>query len=144
MGILADIRTGAAGVLTALRTANPTLFGDISTARPASFSFAPNHVYIGDTRADLAYNTSLVNWVCEVDVVVVFPSWDNEEWQDDAETVAQLIVDAFGAAPHFVAPYTVGEPTRIRIAPEGGERLAEATYPAVIITIGRILFKDGR
>ncbi len=144
MGILADVRAGAMDVLEGVKAANPTLIGDVYRARPGAFAFGPNTVYVGDTRADLAYNTSLVNWVMEVDIVTVLSSWDNEEWMDRAEEVATLIVDAFTADPHFVHPWTVGEPTRIRIGPEGAGRLAEETYPAVVVTVGRILYKAGR
>jgi|GEM_PF-3005770 len=133
---------GAYVVLQAVATANPTLVGQVSRTRPSSVTLGPTHLFSASPVWDIAHNTSLRNWVGTFDVWIVVPAWDNDQWITDAWTLAQVVTDAFTDAPHFAHANSVAEPVRIR---EGDYQGADSTtYPAVVVTIGRILYKEGR
>lgn len=142
MGIIADVRAGIVTVLEQVKTANPTLLGEVHSARPASFALGLPLAYVGDFRANIHREASLRQWTGgQQDVVVVATSWDNEEWQADMDTLVQTIVDAFPADGHIV-PNLVAEPVALRTAAELVE--GGISYPAVVITIGRITHLEGR
>ena len=142
MGIMADVRAGATVVLQAVRTANPTLIGDVHSARPASLALGAPAAYVGDFRGNIAATTTLRQWTgCEVDIVLVFNAMDNADQQAAADTLAQLVTDQFSSTPNFANAYSVGEPVRIRTATELDSN--GVSYPAVVITIGRITYLEG-
>lgn len=146
MGLIADVRTGAYTKLVEVRDDNPTLIGDVSRARPASFNLGLPHAYVGDMRLNLAHVTNLRQTRdSELDVVLVGSAWDNEEVTELLDSAAQVVIDAFSDDPHFADSSgfaKVGEPVRVRSAVEtGGEG---TTYPAVVVTVGRITALEGR
>lgn len=143
MGLIADVRAGCVTVLTEVRDANETLLGEVYSARPASLSLGMPCAYVGDFRGNLSHTVLIRQWAgAEIDVVLVFPAWDNAEQQEQADTLVQLVIDAFPQDGHFAHENMVGSPVRIRTATELEQN--GVSYPAVVVTIGNISHLEGR
>ena len=142
MGLMADVRQGAYAKLLEVKAAHPTLLGEVSKARPASLTLGLPHAYVGDFRGNLAYTNKLRQWTnAEQDVVLVFPTLDNAEQQDAADVLTGYVLDAFSADHHWANDNMTGEPVRTRTAAEldvNGQ-----SYPAVVVTLGRITYLEG-
>ena len=142
MGLITDVRAGCVTLLEGIRSADPTLLGDITSARPASFSLGLPAAYVGDLRPGLAYINSLCQRTgTEQDIVLVFSTFDNEEMQAKADTLTQAVLDAVALSPHFIHANSVAEVTRVRVATELDSN--GTSYPAVVITVGRITYLEG-
>jgi hypothetical protein len=137
MGLIADVRAGCLTVLDEVKAANPTLLGEVYTARPASLGLPIPCAYVGDFRGNLSHTVHIRQWSgTEQDIVLVFPAWDNAEQQEQADTLVQLLLDAWPQDGHFAHANMVGSPVRVRTATEL-ERDG-TSYPAVVVTIGSI------
>lgn len=143
MGLIADVRQGCVNVLNDVKTANPTLLGEVYAARPASLALGIPCAYVGDFRGNLSHTVRIRQWAgAEQDVVLVFAAWDNAEQQAAADALAQLVVDAFPQNGHFANDNMVGSPVRIRTATE--LETNGTSYPAVVVTVGNISYLEGR
>lgn len=143
MGLIADVRAGCVDVLETVRDDNPSLLGEVYSARPASLALGIPCAYVGDFRGSLSHTVLIRQWSgAEQDVVLVFPSWDNAEQQEQADTLVQLVIDAFPQDGHFANDNMVGSPKRIRTATE--LETNGTSYPAVVVTIGDISYLEGR
>jgi hypothetical protein len=145
MGLMADSRTGCVEQLEALRTANPTKLGEVYPVAPASYALGLPAAYVGEFRGNLYQTGRLRQFTgSEQDIVFVFPTPDNEEQQEAADELVDLLLAAWPVDGRYISSRTnvVGEPVRIRSATEldsGG-----ISYPAVVVTVGRITHLEGR
>lgn len=142
MGFVSDVRTGAYDILAALADDHPDKLQEVHYTRPAAFSLDQSTAYVGDFRADLHATVQLRQWdpTTQVDLVLVFGGPDNVEKQERMDTLTQLLLDAWPVDGHFVEN-AVGEPVRIRTA---DLQVKEVSFPAVVVTIGRISYLEAR
>lgn len=136
MGVISDIRSGAAAVLAGI----PGI-AQISTARPAAVGALPM-AFVDEIRVGLSHTSGVRYWDGELDVYLVLGGFDNEEAQAAADDLLELVVDAFSDAPHMAGALTVSEPVRVRSGTvDNGNGV---TYPAWIVTVGRFTYSEGR
>ena len=135
------VRQGAYDVIEALRLANSDDIAQTGRARPASPGSMP-YIYVGDTRINMEHSSGVRSWEGEQDVVIVDMAFDNEDQQARVDGIISLVINAFSDNPHFAHDNSVGDPVRTRPAVE--DFGAGQIYPAVIITIGDLVFKEGR
>lgn len=141
-GFIATVRDACVTLLEGIRTANPTLLGEVYRARPASLAVGVGCAYVGDFRPSLVYTNQLRQWTgTEQDIVLVWSEWDNAVQQAAADELTQLVMDAVATDPHFIHANSVCEVTRVRAATELESN--GTSYPAVVITVGRITYLEG-
>lgn len=134
MSVLADIRTGAYGLLSGIVTQR-------HTARPASIG-SLSIGWVDEARIDLLHDAGTRQWNGEVDVWLVAGGLDNEEAQTAVDALAEAYVNACSDAPHVFGANTVAEPVRVRTGTaDFGEGVS---FPASIVTVGRFVFQEGR
>jgi hypothetical protein len=74
--------------------------------------------------------------------VIVTGGFDNEDHEAASDTLTESVVDAFTDAPHMAGANTVAEPVRTRsTVVDNGNGIS---FPAVVVTIGRIVYAEGR
>lgn len=139
MSVLGDVRAGAVTILQSVAAAHPTSLGQVYTARPASL--APPCAYVGDVRMDLAHDSGTRRWSGSLDVVLVDTVADNPETMGRLDTATAYVVDAFTDAPHALGLNTVAEPVSVRSMSleQNG-----VIYEAVVVTVGRFVYQEGR
>lgn len=140
MGIISSIRIGAKTTLDAYLAANPTLLQQTHSARPGSFGALPC-AYVGDTRIQLVHDAGLRMWSGEQDIVLVDNVAINEETMTRLATLADGIVDAFSDNPRALYAGAVSEPMTVGWIPQP---IASTEYEAVVITVGKFTYQEGR
>lgn len=143
MGFVTDVRTGAYDVLVDLQAANETILGEVHRSRPASFALALPVAFVGDFRASIHQTVQLRQWNengTEVDIWFVMTAWDNAEQQEMADTLVDAFLAAWPTDGHFVEN-AVGDPVRLRT---DAIQIGDGTYPAVVVTVGRIAHLEAR
>lgn len=136
MTVIADIRTGAKTALD-----NTASLAQTHSARPASVGSYPAG-WVGDVRTSLTHDSGTRQWSAEVDCVLVVTSFDNEEEMAALDTATSELVDYVSDNPHLMGANTVVEPVSIRLTSEDdGEGVPR---PAVVVTLGRFVFMEGR
>lgn len=137
---LQSIRTSAYSVLATYAASNPTQITKAFKARPASFAGVPL-AYVGDVRTSFKHTAGTRMWTAEVDVVVVDNLADNEEAETRLDNAAMGLVDSFTDQPHAFGDNTVGEPLGVA---QTTDDVNGVPYEARVVTVGRILFTEGR
>lgn len=136
MSIIDDLRDGAKLQLDGIAGLAQTY-----RSRPAGIGSLPC-AFVDEIRLDLLHTAGMRQWSGELDIYVLASSLDNDEAQDEADTLVAQVVDAFTDAPHFANANSVAEPTRIRTA--SVDNGTGVTYPAWVVTVGRIVYSEGR
>lgn len=120
--------------------ANAALAAAVHEVRPQSFSDVPL-VYVGGIRVESEAASGVMRNTGEVEVFAVTGSIDNVEASYRVDDLIDSLVAWFAARPHYVDANTVAEPT-------GSEpvdlSVGDAAYTASMLTIGRILWAEGR
>lgn len=140
MGVISDVRDNAKATLDAYALAHPLLLVQTYSARPGGFGSLPC-AYVGDTRMTLVHDSGTRRWSGEQDVVLVDMVAVNEETMTRLATLADGVVDAFSDAPHALGANTVAEPTSVGWIPQP---LSTTEYEAVVITVGKFTYQEGR
>lgn len=138
--ILSDLRTLAYGVVYTYSQSNPTVITHVFKTRPAGFGDLPA-AYVGDIRTSFNHTAGTRMWTAEVDVVIVDNITDNEEAMARLDISAMALVDAFSDQPHAFGSNTVAEPRGVS---QTTDEVNGVPYEARVITVGRILFTEGR
>lgn len=143
MGFITDVRTGAYEQLVALKaTVGEDALNSVLRTRPESY--APTCAFVDQFRGNLYQTGRLRQWVdssTEVDLVFILPKADNAESQANGDTLVDALLASWPVDGHFVEN-AVGEPVRVRTAEDVDSN--GISYPAVIVTIGRIAHLEGR
>ncbi len=140
MSIPADIRSGSKTQLDAVKAANPTVLLETHSARPASIGSAPC-AWVDEERLELRHDSGTRQWSGEVDIWLVDIPVVNTETQDRLDALLALVLDRFSDTPHAFGANTVAEPVRVR---SGAVDINGTVYPALIVTVGRFVFQEGR
>lgn len=103
-------------------------------------------VYIGGQRQDYTATagsqSGLRRAEGSVDLVLVGkPLGDAGEEADELDTLADSLVESLSSDPHFIAANTVAEPVSV-FSSEDAE--GDIIMPTVIVTVGRIIIREGR
>lgn len=137
---LGSLRSSAWSVADTYRQSNPTVIRHVYKTRPAGQMDLPA-VFIGDIRTTLNHTAGTRMWTAELDVVVVDMITDNEEAMARLDISAMALVDAFTDQPHAFGSNTVAEPGAVDSTTVEVNGVA---YEGRVITVGRILFTEGR
>lgn len=136
-----QVRTAAYGVLQTVQTAHASLLANVHSARPAAIAGLPA-AWVDDVRFTLNHDMSLRTWLGEAEVWIAYDAADNEDGQSRADVLLGYVLDAFTDDPHWPGVNTIGEPRGVRSDSfDGGEG---GTYPALVVTLGRIQMQEGR
>lgn len=143
MGFVTDVRTGAYDQLVALQTAvGSDVLAEVRRFRPESYALGAAFAFVDAFRGSIAQTTRLRSYAgSEVDLVFILPKADNAEWQDTADTLVDGLLASWPVDGHFVEN-AVGEPVRVRTAEDVD--VSGTSFPAVIVTIGRIAHLEAR
>lgn len=145
MGFPTDLRSATEAVLAAVAAANPTFrIKAVSGARPASV--VPTHLWVDEVRMDLAHDSGTRRWRCDVDVIIAYDAFANEDGQDRADVVLSAVLDAFTAAPHWPDPNGLGNAVHggtVRVR-STGVAINAVEVPAFVVTLGDIYLQEGR
>lgn len=136
MTVTADLRTGATTALT-----NTASLVERHTARPASVGSFPVG-WVDEMRLDLNHDAGTRQWSGEVDCYIAVSSFDNEEEMTALDTAKEQLIDYVSDNPHLMGANTVIEPVRVRLS--GVDFGDGSPRPAVIVTLGRFVFQEGR
>lgn len=143
MGFVTDVRTGAFEQLEALQTAvGSESLVEVFRVRPESYALGGPIAFVDQFRGSVQQTARLRSYAgCEVDLIIVLPKADNAEWQEGADTLTDALLASWPVDGHFV-DNAVGEPVRIRTAEDVD--VNGVSYPAVVVTIGRIAHLEAR
>lgn len=135
-----QVRQAAHAVLGGVQAASPDLLQSIHSAMPAGLPALPC-AWVGDVAFEIAHDSSIRSWVGQAEVWIAFDTFDNEESQARADQAVGLVIDAFTDDPHWPGANTIGEPRGVRsdVAEFNG-----VSYPAMVVTLGRIQMREGR
>ena len=141
MGFVTDVRTGAFQQLQALQTAVGTdALAVVLRNRPEAY--APRCAFVDQFRGAVTQTGRLRSYAnSEVDLVFILPKASNAEGQDEGDDLVDALLASWPVDGHFVEN-AVGEPVRIRTAEDVDNN--GVSYPAVIVTIGRIAHLEAR
>lgn len=140
MGVISNVRDSTKTKLDAIQVANPLLLDHTASARPGAFGGVPM-AYVGDTRMTLVHGSGIRRWSGEQDVVLVDMISDNEETMVCLAALADIVVDAFSDDAHAMGANTVSEPTTVGWIPQP---ISSTEYEAVVITVGKFTYQEGR
>lgn len=143
MGFTTDVRTGAYQQLVALQTAVGTsVLGEVLRARPEGYALGAAVAFVDGFRGSIAQTNRLRSYAgSEVDLVFILPKAVNAEAQESADTLVDALLASWPVDGHFVEN-AVGEPVRVRTAEDVDNN--GVSWPAVIVTIGRIAHLEAR
>lgn len=143
MGFVTDVRTGAYQQLQALQTAlGSSVLAEVRKYRPESYALGGPIAFVDAFRGAIQQTTRLRSYAgSEVDLVFILPKADNAEWQDRADVLVDGLLASWPVDGHFVEN-AVGEPVRVRTAEDVDAN--GISFPAVIVTIGRIAHLEAR
>lgn len=136
MSVLTDLRTGAKTALD-----NTSALAQRYSAQPAGVGSYPAG-WVGDVRTDLTHDSGTRQWSAEVDAVMVVSAFDNEEEMAALDAAASEFVDYVSDNPHLMGANTVVEPVRLRLTSQDDGN--GVPRPAVVVTLGRFVFMEGR
>lgn len=137
MSLIASIRSGAKTVIDSVPGIAQTY-----SSRPASIGSLPC-AFVDEIRSSITHSSGVRTWDgAEVDIYVIAGGFDNEEAQGIADALVGAVVDAFTDTPYFAGANSVGEPLRVRSS--SVDNGTGVTYPAWVITVGRIYYAEGR
>lgn len=141
MGFVTDVRTGAFEQLQALQAAVGTdALPVVLRYRPESYA-APC-AFVDQFRGAVVQTGRLRSYAnSEVDLVLILPKASNAEGTEDGDTLVDALLASWPVDGHFVEN-AVGEPVRIRTAEDVDNN--GTSFPAVIVTIGRIAHLEAR
>lgn len=143
MGFVTDVRTGAYEQLQALQTAvGDTALAEVLRYRPEGYSFSGPVAFVGDFRASITQTVRLRSYAgSEVDLFFVMPRGDNAEMTEKADDLVDALLESWPVDGHFVEN-AVGEPVMVRTTEDVD--VNGTSYPAVVVTIGRIAHLEAR
>lgn len=143
MGFVTDVRTGAYQQLVDLQTAvGSEALVEVRKYRPESYALGGPIAFVDQFRGAVQQTTRLRSYAgSEVDLVFILPKADNAEWQERADTLVDGLLASWPVDGHFVEN-AVGEPVRVRTAEDVD--VSGTSFPAVIVTIGRIAYLEAR
>lgn len=143
MGFVTDVRTGAYQQLVDLQTAvGSSALVEVRKYRPESYALGGPIAFVDQFRASVQQTVRLRSYAgSEVDLVFILPKADNAEWQETADTLVDALLSSWPVDGHFVEN-AVGEPVRVRTAEDVD--VSGTSFPAVIVTIGRIAHLEAR
>lgn len=136
MTVIADIRTGAKTALD-----NTASLTQTYSARPAQIGSYPAG-WVDEARIDLNHDSGVRQWSGAVDCYLVVSSFDNTEEMTALDTATQELTDYVSDNPHLMGANTVVEPTGFRLT--GVDFGDGSPRPAVVVTLGRFVFQEGR
>lgn len=134
-----DIADGILAVLNTFIAAHPTLLLRAYRARPSSSPDDP-YAYIENRPEDVTHDSGTRTRTMSPSVVVVRRITDNAETMARFDTLVDLLVDAFTAAPQF-ATGTIW--SRFTVADEDAP-FGDYDFAAVRFTFTNISIQEGR
>jgi hypothetical protein len=134
-----DIAAGIEAVLVAFRTANPTLLLGVHRARPESYPDLPA-AYIDNRPEAITHSQGVRTRTMQPSVVVVRRITNNAETMAAFDTLVDLLVDAFTAAPQFTAD-TIWD--QLTVADEDAP-FGDYDFAGVRFTFGDVSIMEGR
>jgi hypothetical protein len=134
-----DIVAGIASVLTTFQAANPDLLRAVHRARPESWPDLPA-AYIENRPETITHDSGTRTRTMSPSVVVVRRITDNDEAMAAFDTLVDLLVDAFTAAPQFTSG-TIW--SRMEVADEDAP-FGEYDFAGVRFTFPDITIMEGR
>lgn len=136
----AQLRAGCKTVLDTVQAASPSLLVHVYDHRPPNFrtpcAFVENVIGQPTIAHDAA--TRRMEMVAEVHIVNKYVS--NDQAADEQDTLVDLIVDAFTAAPRAASSASLIEPVSVTGHEESD---GEAFYPCSVVNV-RGSFIEGR
>lgn len=143
MGFVADVRAGAYQQLVDLQTAvTDAALAEVFRVRPESYSLGGPIAFVDQFRGAVTQTNRLRSYAgSEVDLIIILPRSGNIEGQDAMDTLVDALLASWPVDGHFVEN-AVGEPVRVRTTVD--EDNNGVTYPAVVVTIGRIAHLEAR
>lgn len=143
MGFVTDVRTGAYQQLVDLKAAvGDTVLAEVHRVRPESYSLSAAIAFVDQFRGTFAQTSRLRSYAgSEVDLVFIIPRTVNAEAQESTDTLVDALLSSWPVDGHFVEN-AVGEPVRVRTTEDVDNN--GISFPAVVVTIGRIAHLEAR
>ena len=136
----ADVAGGLVTILTAFKTANPTLLGSVHRARPEGYTGDYPIAFVETRNEAIVHDAQTRTRLMTPSVAIVGEYRLNAEHMDAFDDLVDALLDHFTTYPH-ITPNTVWDRMTVE---DYTEEIGDALRPAVRFTFGNVSIQEGR
>lgn len=137
-----DVRAGLVTLLQAFKTANPTMAGDVLSARPENFTGDYPIAFVDSVPESASHSVGVRTRLMSPTIVFVTEESLNAQEMDAFDLLVDAFMDKLTATPHIVTGTIWDAVTLEDYTEEIGS--PPATRPAVRFTIVNLSIGEGR